>query len=172
LSSSSSVATPGTPDYRHFSSLDQTARQYGATDAQINAVAKSIGTLGLQFAADPTRLLARVTGSTIQWQMALGAPLSARPGTASSPFTTYRLPAATALVDSSERTAGRPPIGLANGWFYHAATTRPSTFFDITSGNNDIAGVGCCQAAADYDLASGLGVPNWATLPAALPTTE
>jgi hypothetical protein len=39
----------------------------------------------------------------------------------------------------------------------------------VTQGNNDLAGVGCCQATADYDPASGLGVPTWATLPAALP---
>lgn len=49
------VATPGSSEYRHFSSLDKAARQFGATDAQINTVAESISTLGLQFAADPTR---------------------------------------------------------------------------------------------------------------------
>ncbi|HKC27887.1 MAG TPA: S53 family peptidase [Jatrophihabitans sp.] len=77
--------------------------------------------------------------------------------------------AATALVDASERAAGRPRVGLANGWFYQAAATRPGTFFDVTTGNNDLAGVGCCQASAGYDTASGLGVPNWAVLPGALP---
>ena len=35
--------------------------------------------------------------------------------------------------------------------------------------NNDLANVGCCQATVGYDLASGLGVPNWAVLPATLP---
>ena len=30
-------------------------------------------------------------------------------------------------------------------------------------------GNGCCQAAVGYDLASGIGVPNWAVLPATLP---
>jgi subtilase family serine protease len=75
--------------------------------------------------------------------------------------------AATALVDGSERMAGRPRIGLANGWFYQAAS-QPGAFFDITSGNNDLGAVGCCQAAAGYDFASGLGVPNWAVLPATL----
>jgi subtilase family serine protease len=89
------VATPGSSDYRHFSSLDQAARQYGATDAQINAVASSVGTLGLRFTADPTRLFGRVTGSTSQWQAALGAALSEQPGTASNPFITYSLPART-----------------------------------------------------------------------------
>jgi hypothetical protein len=29
------------------------------------------------------------------------------------------------------------------GWSYHAAATQPPTFFDVTSGNNDIAGIGC-----------------------------
>jgi kumamolisin len=86
------VATPGSSQYRHFSSLDTAARQFGATDAQINTVAKSISTLGLQFAADPTRLFGRVTGSTQQWQTALGTPLPKQAATASSPFITYRLP--------------------------------------------------------------------------------
>src|SRR6266536_5529562 len=89
------VATPGSSDYRHFSSLDKAASQFGATDAQINTVAKSIKTLGLRFAADPTRLFGRVTGSTQQWQQALGTPLSTQAATASSPFITYTLPAQT-----------------------------------------------------------------------------
>jgi len=55
------VGTPGSPDIRHVSSLDAAARQFGATDAQIDAVAKSVDTLGLQFVADPTRLFGRVT---------------------------------------------------------------------------------------------------------------
>jgi subtilase family serine protease len=76
--------------------------------------------------------------------------------------------AAVALVDGSERTAGRPRVGLADGWFYHAAS-QPGAFFDITTGSNDLAGVGCCQATTGYDLASGLGVPSWAVLPGALP---
>jgi subtilase family serine protease len=83
----------------------------------------------------------------------------------STPFTA----AATALVDGSQRAAGRPPIGLANGWFYRAAA-HPGAFYDITTGNNDLSGVGCCQATVGYDLASGLGVPNWAVLPATLPS--
>jgi len=77
--------------------------------------------------------------------------------------------AATALVDAAQQKAGRPLIGLANGWFYQAAKTQPTAFYDITKGSNDLAGVGCCQAAVGYDLASGLGVPNWAVLPGLLP---
>ena len=77
--------------------------------------------------------------------------------------------AATALVDAAQQKAGQPLIGLANGWFYKAAKSQPSAFYDITKGSNDLSGVGCCQAAVGYDLASGLGVPNWAVLPGLLP---
>ena len=77
--------------------------------------------------------------------------------------------ASTALVDAAQQKAGQPLIGLANGWFYKAAKSQPSAFYDITKGSNDLSGVGCCQAAVGYDLASGLGVPNWAVLPGLLP---
>jgi subtilase family serine protease len=93
-----------------------------------------------------------------------GALLPVGGTSGSTPF----IAAATALVDGSQRAAGRPPIGLANGWFYQAAS-HPGAFYDITTGNNDLAGVGCCQATVGYDLASGVGVPNWAVLPATLP---
>jgi hypothetical protein len=76
------VATPGSSRYRHFSSLDNAARQFGASDAQINAVTKSINSLGLRFVADRTRLFGRVTGSTQQWQAALGSPLAEQAATA------------------------------------------------------------------------------------------
>jgi subtilase family serine protease len=100
------------------------------------------------------------------WPLVIDATLEPVGGTSgSTPFTA----AATALVAGSERAAGRPPIGLANGWFYHAASSS-GTFYDVTTGNNDLAGVGCCQATVGYDLASGLGVPDWAVLPGTLPS--
>jgi subtilase family serine protease len=99
------------------------------------------------------------------WPDVLDGTLQPVGGTSgSTPF----VAAATALVDGSLRAAGRPRIGLANGWFYNAVS-HPGAFFDITTGNNDLDGVGCCQAAVGYDLASGLGVPNWAVLPSTLP---
>ena len=99
------------------------------------------------------------------WPDVIDSALQPVGGTSgSTPF----LAAATALVDGSERMAGRPRVGLANGWFYKAAS-QPGAFFDITAGNNDLAGVGCCQATVGYDLATGLGVPNWAVLPTTLP---
>jgi subtilase family serine protease len=87
------VSMPGSPNYRRFVSLDAAASQFGATDAQINTAADAVKGLGLNFAADPTKLFARVSGSTEQWMAALGAPLAQHPAKASNPFTTYALPA-------------------------------------------------------------------------------
>ena len=99
------------------------------------------------------------------WPDVINGTLQPVGGTSgSTPFTA----AATALVDGSQRNAGSPRIGLANAWFYQAVS-HSGAFYDITDGNNDLAGVGCCQATIGYDLASGLGVPNWAVLPATLP---
>jgi subtilase family serine protease len=57
------TAMPGSPTYRHFISPATAASRFGATDARIEAIATSVRSLGLQYAADPTRLFARVTGS-------------------------------------------------------------------------------------------------------------
>jgi subtilase family serine protease len=100
------------------------------------------------------------------WPVVINSKLQTIGGTSgSTPFTA----AAVALVAAAQRAAGLPRIGLANGWFYQAALHRPSAFFDVTKGSNDLAGVGCCHAAVGYDDASGLGVPNWAVLPVTLP---
>jgi subtilase family serine protease len=87
------VSMPGSPNYRRFVSLDAAASQFGATEAQINTVTDAVQSLGLNFAVDPTRLFARVSGSIEQWTAALGAPLARRPANVSNPFTTYALPA-------------------------------------------------------------------------------
>jgi subtilase family serine protease len=100
------------------------------------------------------------------WPVVINSTLQTVGGTSgSTPFEA----AATALVDASLQHAGHPRIGLANGWFYWAASKEPSAFYNVTQGNNDLAGVGCCQAAVGYSPASGLGVPNWAVLPGTMP---
>jgi kumamolisin len=100
------------------------------------------------------------------WPVVINSKLQTVGGTSgSTPF----IAAAVALLAGSQREAGLPRIGLANGWFYQAASQRPSAFFDVTAGSNDLARVGCCHATVGYDEASGLGVPNWAVLPGTLP---
>jgi hypothetical protein len=50
------TAMPGSPTYRHFISPATAASRFGATDVQIDAIATSVRSLGLQYTADPTRL--------------------------------------------------------------------------------------------------------------------
>jgi subtilase family serine protease len=126
------------------------AFQNGANDAQFRAI------------PDVSALADIVPG----WPVVMNSTLQTVGGTSgSTPLTA----ASAALVAGSERHAGRPRLGLANGWFYTAASSNSSTFYDIKEGNNDLAAVGCCTASVGYDPASGLGVPNWAALPATLP---
>lgn len=98
------------------------------------------------------------------WPVVIDGALQPVGGTSGA---TPLVAAATALVSASERQAGRPPVGLANPWLYGPAAR--GAFFDVVSGSNDLEGVGCCTAGPGYDTASGLGVPDWATLPATLP---
>jgi subtilase family serine protease len=126
------------------------AFQNGANDAQFRAI------------PDVSALADIVPG----WPVVMNSTLQTVGGTSgSTPLTA----ASAALVAGSERHAGRPRLGLANGWFYTAASSNSSTFYDIKEGNNDLAAVGCCTASVGYDPASGLGVPDWAALPATLP---
>jgi subtilase family serine protease len=100
------------------------------------------------------------------WPVFLDGQLESVGGTSgSSPF----VAAATALVDAEQRSHHEPRIGLANGWFYRADQRNPTSFSDVTQGNNRLKLVDCCTAAPGYDLASGLGVPNWSVLPSELP---
>jgi subtilase family serine protease len=75
-----------------------------------------------------------------------------------------------ALTNGSSACSGTR-IGFLNPDLYAvAATNYAGTFNDVIAGSNDIAGTnrGLFTAGAGYDMASGLGTPNGATLPAAL----
>jgi hypothetical protein len=74
----------------------------------------------------------------------------------SSPFAMAQL----ALLSAQERLAGRPPVGFVNPWIYQLYKAHPETFYDITTGTNDVSNVGCCTAKPGFDEVSGLGVPD------------
>jgi hypothetical protein len=73
------------------------------------------------------------------------------------------------LANASSSCRGTS-VGFANPTLYRIAGSDPSAFNDITSGDNDISGDngGLYPAHAGYDMATGLGSPNAAVLPAAL----
>ncbi|HTU28045.1 MAG TPA: S8 family serine peptidase [Solirubrobacteraceae bacterium] len=75
-----------------------------------------------------------------------------------------------ALADASPACAGSP-LGFAGPALYRAAAGNyRGDFHDVTSGNNDWAGLSGDRwsAGRDYDLASGLGTPDAGPLAAAL----
>jgi subtilase family serine protease len=73
-----------------------------------------------------------------------------------------------ALADASSTCAGTP-MGFANPVLYAAAAgSYSSDFFDVISGDNSYGGVTGYPAGAGYDMASGLGTPDAASLAASV----
>jgi subtilase family serine protease len=146
-------------------------------DAQYGEVAAGGGGLALATARPPyqkgfnsssTRAVPDVSALADivpGWPVFVDGQLEPVGGTSgSAPFTA----AATALVDAQQRSHHEPRIGLANGWLYQAAQRNHASFYDVTQGNNRLKLLNCCKATSGYDMASGLGVPNWAVLPSEL----
>jgi hypothetical protein len=77
---------------------------------------------------------------------------------------------AMAVLSAQQRREHRPPVGPADGLFYSLRRRVPSTFFDVVQGNNGyVRKVRAHYAKPGYDLASGLGVPQFGALAGALP---
>ena len=75
-----------------------------------------------------------------------------------------------ALLDASQRARGRPRLGPVDGLLYRLRAQSPQTFFDVVSGANGYAPrVRAWRAKPGYDLASGLGVPQFAQLAREIP---
>jgi len=76
-------------------------------------------------------------------------------------FATPLFAAGLALVDQDLRQHGRRRIGFANPLIYllarRAGGSRGPVFRDVQRGDNDVAGVGCCNARRNFDAASGWG---------------
>jgi hypothetical protein len=80
------------------------------------------------------------------------------------------LASAMAVLSADQRRRGLPPIGPADGLFYYLAAHAPQTIYDVTHGNNGyLKKVPAQHATRGYDLASGLGVPDFGRVTAALP---
>jgi subtilase family serine protease len=75
-----------------------------------------------------------------------------------------------AVLSARERAAGRPPLGPVDGLLYRLRTRSAGALYDIVSGNNGFdAKVPARVARPGYDLASGLGVPQFGALSGVLP---
>ncbi len=68
-------------------------------------------------------------------------------------------------IESEAATSPRPQLGFTNPLIYDIAArqAKPSQYIlpqalrDVTTANNDISNVGCCDAGVGYDLATGWG---------------
>lgn len=75
-----------------------------------------------------------------------------------------------AALSARERALGQPPLGPVNGLLYELEENHPSDFYDVVAGDNAYdPKVPGYSAAPGYDLASGLGVPDFSSLLEALP---
>ncbi len=101
------------------------------------------------------------------WPVVLAGNWALDGGTSAS---TPLIAAAFAILSANERRALRPPLGPVDGLLYTLRQAVPGTIYDIVSGANryyrKIAGY---SARPGYDLASGLGVPQFAQIAAVLP---
>lgn len=80
---------------------------------------------------------------------------------ASSPY----FASSVALLASSRRHEGQPPFGHLAPALYDIGRRHPGALYDITRGTNDLYDVGCCAAGPGYDMASGMGAPDFGTFP-------
>jgi kumamolisin len=100
------------------------------------------------------------------WPVMLNGQMEGIGGTSgSSPFALAQL----ALLSAQQRLAGKPRVGFPNPWIYQLYQQHPELFYDVTSGSNDLDGVGCCQAGKGFDQVTGLGVPDLAAVGQHLP---
>jgi kumamolisin len=74
-----------------------------------------------------------------------------------------------ALMDEAVAAQGEASLGLLNPLLYRLGETHSRALVGITMGNNDVYGLGCCEAAAGYNEATGWGSVNFgAFAPAAV----
>ncbi len=93
------------------------------------------------------------------WPVVLGGYWESDAGTSgAAPL----VASAMAILSADQRRRGLPPIGPADGLFYYLAAHAPRTIYDVTRGNNGyLKKVPARRATRGYDLASGLGAPNF-----------
>jgi subtilase family serine protease len=102
------------------------------------------------------------------WPVSLGGNWEADAGTsASAPL----IATAMAIISAEQRHDHQPPVGPSNGLFYDLRRHQPASFYDIVKGNNALLpGIPGYSAKPGYDLASGLGVPQFSWIARHLPT--
>jgi len=102
------------------------------------------------------------------WAVVLGGHWELDGGTsAAAPL----VASAMAVLSSDLQRRHLPPVGPADGLFYYLAMHERTALWDVVHGNNGFfPAVPAHHAKRGYDLASGLGVPQFARVARALPS--
>ncbi|WCO67132.1 S53 family peptidase [Iamia majanohamensis] len=101
-------------------------------------------------------------GATTGWQNVGGT-------SASTPLTTGALALVTEHLTRARGTGGDAVrLGLVSPVLWELGRQGSDVLRDVTIGDNDVAGVGCCAAGPGFDLASGWGSLDAGHLAAAL----
>jgi subtilase family serine protease len=102
------------------------------------------------------------------WPVSLGGHWEADAGTsASAPL----IASAMAVISADLRRHHRPPLGPTDGLLYYLRRHQPHALFDVIHGNNALVpGIPGHSAKPGYDLASGLGVPQFASIAREIPS--
>jgi subtilase family serine protease len=102
------------------------------------------------------------------WPVVLGGHWTVDGGTsAAAPL----VAAAMAVVSVDLQRQTLPPVGPADGLFYYLARCQPGALWDVIEGNNGYSRkVPARYAKPGYDLASGLGVPQFAQVARLIPS--
>jgi len=101
----------------------------------------------------------------VHFQVVINGGVTAVGGTSAS---TPTFSAIVTLLNDIRLNNGSPTLGFLNPWLYQTAAANPTAFFDVTVGNNVVAG--CCGSAGGFDCtpgwdpATGVGTPNFAVL--------
>ena len=102
------------------------------------------------------------------WPVVLGGHWTVDAGTSAA---TPLVAAAMAVVSADLQRQHLPPVGPADGLFYYLARCRPGALWDVVKGNNGFfRTVPARYAKPGYDLASGLGVPQFAHVAQLIPS--
>jgi subtilase family serine protease len=88
---------------------------------------------------------------------ATGTPFRAIGGTS---FAAPLLAGGLLVANQFARAGGVPPAGFANPLLYDLGAAGSRALRDVSQGDNDVLGVGCCGAGRGYDTATGWGTVN------------
>jgi len=100
----------------------------------------------------------------VHFQVVINGGVTSVGGTSAS---TPTFSAIFTLLNDIRLNAGQPTMGFLNPWIYQTAAANPTAFFDVTVGNNVVAGCGVnggFQCTPGWDPVTGVGTPNFAVL--------